>query len=147
MHNKLSPAYEHELMIERRARLVTLLTGAFKTATLVILRCNADVPTRERQDKMRLAIIRAKVRGCRKYLIGRKYSQGGQVEAFYLYLDIDKEAGEEICKRWSCGPYEVKTVNTHEKETFQTDLFLNNPAPWNKPIYEPCRGIWDKVTP
>ncbi len=127
--------YEHELMNRRKVGCITALSEKFDTATLVIARCDEGATYQEKQMQLRLLTIRAEVRGATRFVVGRVYSESGSVKAYHVFFDIDLETGKEICKRWKLGPYEVRAVDMRRPETFQTELFVNNPVPRYMPMY------------
>ena len=131
-----------ELITDKRAGLLATLTNCFDTATLIILRFDAGTTPKEKEKELRLLIIRATVRGAKKYVTGRVYAADGELKAFHVFIDIDAETGETVCKRWKIGPHEVKTVNMRSGETFQTELFINNPVPYMRRLYKPCDNLW-----
>ena len=128
----------------KKLRLIATLTGAFDRATLLTLGIDdkgAKPVTKE--NRMRALIVRAKNRGCSKYVIARQYAANGELAAFRIFTDMDMATAEEVCRRWDLGPYEVSSVDTQKIDLYEIGLFSANSIPKHRFLFSPSEGIWD----
>ena len=132
----------------KKMRFITTVTGAFgdQNATLLILRFSDDKTLPEtKETRMRALIARAKKRGCVRYVIARAYGDTGELNAFYIYTDLDVAEGEDVCRRWDLGSYEVQNVEDVFASAFQSRIWEQSTIPKNRFLFSPCAGIWGKV--
>lgn len=132
----------------KKMRFITTVTGAFgdQNATLLILRFSDDKTlSGTKETRMRALIARAKKRGCERYVIARAYGDTGELNAFYIYTDLDVAEGEDVCRRWDLGSYEVQNVDDVFASAFQSRIWEQNTIPKNRFLFSPCVGIWSKV--
>lgn len=145
MKSDRTRAKERAAANAKKMRLVATLTGTFDRATLLTLGFGDEtIAPGTKEAKMRALIIRAKNRGCEKYIVAREYAKNGDLAAFRIFVDLDPEAGEDICKRWDLGPYDVRSVSTQDIELYQSGLFAANEIPKHRFLFVPSSGIWDK---